>query len=109
MPEADLNIAEKVIAPAINHPSAYEECRKTWAEFITAAETGGAADQVDAVTDHVRIVSRHDVPMDERSDVIVAGFWAASAEHVINQRGADVNASEQEIRRSLEAVWQEVA
>lgn len=102
-----LNLAVKLVGPVTDHPSAYGECREVWHEFITDPEKS-SGEYVTAVTEQVRALSRYEVPLDERTDVIVAAFWAASSEAALTNRPNNPDEIEQTIRTALENVWAEV-
>lgn len=99
-----IDLATKIAGPATDYPAAYDAARDVWSGFI-GDPTAEMDDYNDAVATHITILEKHDVPVDERTDVIVASFWAASAEHVINKRGQDAHRSEDMIRQALERVW----
>lgn len=105
--EPSINLADKIYPSAYEHREAYEKTKDVWAAFIDDPSTD-SQDYIGAVTDHVRALEQHNVPIDERTDVIIAAFWAASAESVLNQRAAHAGDAEQNIRDGLDAVWEEV-
>lgn len=107
MSDDQIDLATKIAGPATQYPSAYDEVREIWLEFI-GDRSKGTNEYITAVTNHVKTLAKYDVPMDDRSDVIIAGFWAASAEKVINERAGVAIESERTIRTALERVWDSV-
>lgn len=99
-----IDLATKIVGPATEYPAAYATVKEIWRGFIEdpSSET---QDYVSAVADQISAIQKHNVPEDDRSDVIIAAFWAASAETVINQRSQNATQAEEDIRNALERVW----
>lgn len=103
----EINLAHKIVGPADDYPVAYETIRRLWLEFIEDP-SGETADYVSSVSDQVAVLETQNVPVEDRTDIVIAGFWAASAENVINKRAAHAENAEQDIRDALERVWEQM-